>query len=68
MVWYLPLKLLGTEDGLTAGTDLAIQILLWNWHIFYPTSHRFKSTIREIYIIHNDVILKIAQTYASILH
>ena len=38
-MWYLPLKLSVTEDGLSAETSLAINILLRNWHIIYRTSH-----------------------------
>ena len=44
MTWdggYFPLKLSVTEDGLTAEPGLTIQILLWNWHIFYPKFHHF---------------------------
>ena len=34
IVWYLPLKLSVTEDGLTAEIGLTITILLLNWHIY----------------------------------
>ena len=39
MVWYLPLKLWVTEDGLVAEAGLQIQILLSNRHIFHPSPH-----------------------------
>ena len=37
-VLYLLLKLSVTEDGLTAEAGLT-DILLWKWHIIYPTSY-----------------------------
>ena len=47
LVWYLPLKLSVTEDGPKAETGLTIKILLWQWHIIYPTSHYIKSVVRK---------------------
>ena len=39
IIWYLPLKLSITDDGLAAKSCLTIlKKLLCNWHIFNPTS------------------------------